>query len=182
VQHKKETVMSPNPVVPPPLSAKFGWYANAVATTRVTSSQFPVIESGITGSIAREFAFRSKGPWLKVKSSPNGSLITSASGFLAIFLSSSGALCGNAAGGVKRRYAVHTRIIRMLESDGASVLELLINPLRIFSQAPKKQEDSSGLCDGQTTAYFFRLLSDLAAEGDGAKGISQLSTPRAIRD
>jgi hypothetical protein len=66
----------------------------------------------------------------------------------------------------------------MLEADGTNVLELSINPLRIFSQALKKQEDCSGLCDGQTTAYFFRLLSDLPAEGDGAKGISRhLSGP-----
>jgi hypothetical protein len=53
----------------------------------------------------------------------------------------------------------------MLETDGANLFELSINPLRIFSQAPKKQEDFSGLCDGQTAAYFFRLLSHLPAEG-----------------
>jgi hypothetical protein len=79
-----------------------------------------------------------------VKSSSNGSLITSASGFLAAILSSSGVLCASAAGGVRRRYAVHTRRIRMLEADGINLFALSINPLRISSETPKKQRDFSG--------------------------------------
>jgi hypothetical protein len=56
-------------------------------------------------------------------------LITFANGFLAAFLSSSGAVCASTAVGVNRRHAVHSRRIRMLDADGTNLLSTSIKQL-----------------------------------------------------